>query len=33
MMRDAMPSLPDADSLFQHAACGLLLCATDGTIL
>ncbi|MBB5609372.1 MULTISPECIES: ATP-binding protein [unclassified Janthinobacterium] len=33
MMRDAMPSLPNADSLFQHAACGLLLCATDGTIL
>jgi len=38
MMRDAMPSLPGislphSDSLFQHAACGLLLCATDGTIL
>ena len=34
-MRDAMsmPSLPDAHTLFQHAACGLLLCASDGTIL
>ena len=28
-----MPSLPDAESLFQHAACGLLLCAPDGLIL
>ena len=32
-MRDAMPSLPDANTLFQHAACGLLLCAADGTIV
>ena len=32
-MRDAMASLPDANTLFQHAACGLLLCASDGTIL
>ena len=33
-MRDTMPAaLPDADVLFQHAACGLLLCASDGTIL
>ena len=28
-----MTFLPDAETLFQHAACGLLLCATDGTIL
>ena len=34
-MRDSMsmPSLPDAQTLFQHAACGLLLCASDGTIV
>jgi len=25
--------LPDAETLFQHAACGLLLCAADGVIL
>ena len=28
-----MSFLPDAETLFQHAACGLLLCAEDGTIL
>ncbi|WP_426077398.1 ATP-binding protein [Janthinobacterium sp. PSPC3-1] len=28
-----MTFLPDAETLFQHAACGLLLCADDGTIL
>ena len=28
-----MTFLPDAESLFQHAACGLLLCAPDGLIL
>ncbi|MGK5079919.1 hybrid sensor histidine kinase/response regulator [Janthinobacterium sp. HLX7-2] len=32
-MRDTRPSLPDAHTLFQHAACGLLLCASDGLIL
>ena len=28
-----MTFLPDAETLFQHAACGLLLCASDGLIL
>ena len=28
-----MTFLPDAETLFQHAACGLLLCAADGVIL
>ena len=32
-MRDTLPSLPDANTLFQHAACGLLLCTADGTIV
>lgn len=32
-MRDTMPSLPDTNTLFQHAACGLLLCTADGTIV
>jgi len=32
-MRDTMPSLPDTRTLFQHAACGLLLCTADGTIV
>src|SRR5450830_540110 len=33
VMRDTLPSLPDANTLFQHAACGLLLCTADGTIV
>ncbi len=28
-----MSFLPDVETLFQHAACGLLLCAADGVIL